>query len=110
MPREPIQISPELAALLRRLSLTYCWDMKREDALLQPLRVLRRAMDFAVWDDILVMEAIVGKPLLTETLKTAPMGAMRPKSWSFWHVRLRLRDPDGEIPPEPSDRFAEPEE
>jgi hypothetical protein len=110
MPREPIEFDPELAALLRRLSLTYCWDMKPEDALLQALRVLRRSMDFAVWDDVLAMEAIVGKPLLTEALKTAPMGAMRPKSWSFWHVRLGLRGPDGEIPPEPSDRFAEPEE
>jgi hypothetical protein len=57
MPREPIEIRPELAVLLRRLSLTYCWDMTPEDVLLQPLHVLRRAMDFAVWDDILAMEA-----------------------------------------------------
>lgn len=106
MPRDPIEISPELTTLLYRLSLTYCWDMKSEDALSHPMRVLRRAMDFAIWDDILKMERVVGPALLTQALKTASIGAMRPKSWSFWHVRLRLRDDNGEILPEPSDRFA----
>lgn len=107
MARDPIAISPELAALLYRLSLTYCWDMRPEDALSHPMRVLRQAMDFATWEDILEMERIVGPTLLTQALKTSPVGALRPKSWSFWHVRLHLHGSDGEIPPEPRDRFAE---
>ena len=109
MSSEPIAISPELAAFLYRLSFTYCWDMKPADALSQPMRVIRRAMDFAIWEDILEMERVIGHALLAKALSNAPMGAMRPKSWSFWHVRIGIRGPDGEIPPEPSDRFAERE-
>jgi hypothetical protein len=107
IPCDPIQIGPELAALLYRLSRIYCGDMSPEDALIQPFRVLRRAMDFATWEDILEMERIVGPTLLTQALKTALMGALRPKSWSFRHVRLGLYGPGGEIPPEPNNWFAE---
>ncbi|MGH1591118.1 hypothetical protein ACRBEV_25535 [Methylobacterium phyllosphaerae] len=55
MPPDPFEIRPELAALLDRLSRIYCWDMSPEDAPIQPFRVLRRAMDFATWEDILEM-------------------------------------------------------
>lgn len=64
------------------------------------------AMDSAGGDDILEMERVVGPTFLTQALKTAPVGAMRPNSWSFWHVRLGLFGSDGEFPPERKYRFA----
>ena len=110
MMSEPTEIGPEFAALLQRLSIKYCWDMRPENVLTQPMRVIRRAMDFATWEDILEMERVIEHAFLVKALKNAPMGAMRPKSWSFWHVRLHIRAPDGEIPSEPSDRFGQRDE
>jgi hypothetical protein len=64
---------------LYRLSLRYRLDSTPNyvlpDAMCAP-----PAIDFAGGDDILDMERVVGPTFLTQALKAAPVGAMRPNS------------------------------
>ena len=86
-----------LAAMARR----YVWDMSEAEAFAAPERIVRRVMDLGVLDDALALERILGRPRLATILQTSPPGAMRPRSWWFWHYRLGLADADHDPPPMP---------
>lgn len=101
----PDAITPEVAALLHRLKVKYGWDMKAVDALEQPMRVLRRAMNYAVPKDQDEMEQVVGRALLVHALESAQLGNFLPARWRYWHQRLGLVAPGAEPPPMPSDRY-----
>lgn len=99
------KFTPELTSLLARLEARYCWD--RDPATTtEPLRVIRRTMDFGDGEDLLDLERVADRALLVEALTTAPAGALRPRSWSYWHYRLRLTPTDQDPPPLPVRRFA----
>lgn len=48
----------------------------------------------------------VGDDILRETIKNAEAGQFSPKSWSYWHYRLRLAEVD-KVLPLPTRRFHE---
>lgn len=73
------------------------------DATTRKSRVVLRVMDFGVWDDILDIEHTFGNQELSSILINAPAGSLRPRSWAFWHYRLKLTPP-GEAPPAPPER------
>jgi hypothetical protein len=89
-----------------RLAQIYSWDMKMEDAKRWPERLIRRVMDIGTLDDIVSMEGRIGRSTLVNALRTAEVGALRPKSWSFWHYRLDLIRPNEDCPPYPVRHFA----
>lgn len=89
-----------------RLAVAYSWDMRVDEARRWPHRLLRRVMDIGTLDDIVSMEARFGRDELTKALTTAEAGALRPKSWSFWHYRLGLVPPGAACPPLPVRRAA----
>ena len=89
-----------------RLAAAYSWDMRIDEAKRWPHRLLRRVMDIGTLDDIVSMEAGFGRDELIRALTTAEAGALRPKSWSFWHYRLGLVPPGAACPPLPVRRAA----
>lgn len=93
------------AAELARLAALYCWDMDAGQAENHPDRVILRAMDLGTWDDLLALQNSVDGDRLTYVLRRAPAGALRPRSWSFWHYRLGLVAPGGQLPPQPPRRI-----
>ncbi len=90
----------------QRLARKYSWDMRAEEALAWPYRLLRRVMDIGTLEDITSMEQVMGREVLTDALTSAEIGALRPQSWAFWHYRLGLVEPGGRCPPYPVRRFA----
>jgi hypothetical protein len=91
---------------LARLARIYSWDMKAEEACRWPYRLLRRVMDIGTFEDIISMERQIGDDELTHALRTAEAGALRPKSWTFWHYRLGLVPPGQSCPSLPARRAA----
>ncbi len=88
-------------AFLRRMARRYVWDQTETEALANPARTVRRVMDLGVIDDALDLESQLGRARLVEVLRTCPAGAMRPRSWWFWHYRLGLADATHDPPPMP---------
>lgn len=89
-----------------RLAATYSWDMRIDEARHWPYRLIRRVMDVGTLDDIVSMEASFGRDELANALATAEAGALRPKSWTFWHYRLGLVQPGAACPSMPTRRAA----
>ena len=81
-------IAVDRAAELHRLAQKYCWDLTPADAKHFPEKVILRTMDFGVLDDIFALQDIIGAEGLRAVLRNAPPGALRPRSWLFWHHRL----------------------
>ncbi len=90
----------------RRLAQIYSWDMRLEEAMKWPERLLRRVMDIGTLEDIVLMEQAIGKKHLACALRNAPAGALRHKSWTFWHHRLNLVENDKQCPSPPVRHFA----
>lgn len=85
-----------------RLARIYSWDMNTVEARRWPHRLLRRVMDIGTFEDILSMELHVGRDEIARALLTAEAGALRPKSWTFWHYRLGLVSSGTTCPPLPT--------
>lgn len=97
---------PDAETFLRAMARRYVWDRSEADALAWPDRIIRRVMDLGTIDDAFDLERILGRARLAEVLRTSPAGAMRPRSWSFWHHRLELVAPTENPPPMPVRRVA----
>ena len=89
--------------ILRALAARYCWDMDPKDAPARKNSVILRVMDLGAWDDLLDLEKTFGAAELARRLRAAPPGALRPRSWTFWHYRLGLADSANQ-PPAPPER------
>ncbi len=68
----------------------YAWDVDLAEADALRTKVILRVMDYGTYEDILQLEETVAKQELVDALTNAPPGALRPRSWSFWHYRLDL--------------------
>ena len=88
-----------------RLSAIYSWDMKIEEARPWPMRLLRRVLAVGTLEDSISMERHIGSDALRQATATADIGALRPKSWNFWHYRLSIVAPDDQSPPMPTRRM-----
>lgn len=97
-------LTPDLTTLLARFEARYCWD--RDPAVAtDPLRIIQRTMDFGDAADLHDLEQDAPRALLVEALTGAPAGALRPRSWTYWHYRLDLTPTDHEPPPVPVRRI-----
>lgn len=103
---EPPQPTNAEEAFLRGMARRYGWDMDEADALPLRERLIWRVMDIGRLEDIQAMESRLGRQALAASLRRAPAGAMRPKSWAFWHYRLGLADAERDPPPMPARRVA----
>ncbi len=87
----PIPLTPETAALARRL----IWFEPPEQALADPVRFLAYALEYARMEDFALLRRHVSEADLRQALAQAPPGIIRPRSWAFWHARF------GQYPPPP---------
>ena len=91
---------------LREMARRYVWDQTEAEALAAPERTIRWVMDLGVIEDALALEPRLGRARLIEILSTSPPGALRPRSWWFWHYRLGLADAAHDPPPMPIRTYA----
>ena len=94
-------MSSERDEYLLRMADRYGWDMPRGDALANPDRIILRVLDIGALADILACEKIIGRERLAEIVQGSNAGALRPKSWDFWHYRLGLSEADSPPPSPP---------
>ncbi len=78
------------------------WDAVGDDPHSEN-RIIAQAMNLATYDDILVLEQMVGKHRLVEIMLQAEPGWLSDRSWEFWRGRLSPAA-EGGIPEEPPRR------
>ena len=86
------------ASFLSKVSPTYIWWKTPEDALLYPDRLIAQVMDMGTYPDTRDLVCLVGTDRLREVVLRAEAGWFRPRSWSYWHYRLGLIDPEDKPP------------
>ena len=95
----PIPLNPETAALARRL----VWFDSPQDALADPVRFMAYVLAHATIADLAIVRRYVTEAEFREALDRAPPGIIDPRSWAYWHARLRRYPP----PPMPRRRLDE---
>jgi len=101
----PMTASHEKWEFLHRLAAKYIWWKTPEEALRHPARVIAQVMDLGEFRDVAELSAAVGEDVLRQTLQQAQAGWFSPRSWHFWHYRLRLCGA-GQVPPLPQRTFS----
>jgi len=86
--------------LFHHLAAKYIWWQTPEEALRRPERVVAQVMELGEFRDVEALAALVGDDMLRQVLQTAEAGWFGPRSWHYWHYRLRLCRAGG-VPPLP---------
>jgi hypothetical protein len=94
----------DAAPLLRALAAKYVWWLSPDEAANRPARVIAQVMELGDHADVQALAACVGESVLADVLRHAEAGQLSPRSWTYWHHRLRLADV-GEVPAPPRRRF-----
>lgn len=95
-------ISDELTA---RLAKRYLWWMAAPQTDVETDRLVAQVMDIGDFDDANELLDSAGAERFRAVLQKALPGQLRPKSWAYWHYRLRLIDVDKEPPTLPVRAF-----
>jgi hypothetical protein len=93
-----------LRETLRPLTSRYNWFASADIALQNPIDFMMRVMDLCTFEDLVYIEERIAPEVFIEALKHARVGDFRPKSWWFWHYRLRLTEPGLQPPAQPTGR------
>jgi len=78
--------SLHLAAIARRV----CWWEPVAATLENTPLFLCRIMALGTWEDICIALDHYGRDAFREALQNAPPGLFDPRSWHYWHHRLKL--------------------
>lgn len=95
-------ISPDL---LKPFASRYIWWKTPEEAVAFPQRVIAQVMNIGDFEDMQAMAAQFGDEVLRDVIAHAEAGQFSPRSWTYWHYRLRLAEID-QVPPLPVRRFS----
>lgn len=98
-PGRPRKQARAAERLLRTLARRYVWWLAPETALARPNFVATQVMEMGDYDDVLKLEAMLGREALARTLREAEAGRFSERSWIYWHHRLHLAG--RRIPPLP---------
>jgi hypothetical protein len=66
-------------------------------------RIIAQVMDIGSYEDILRLEAVLGRERLADVMRHAAPGWISARSWDFWRGRLRAQA-DLELPERPPRR------
>ena len=88
-------ISAELSA---RLAKRYLWWMEAPKTAAETDRLIVQVMDIGDFDDATELLDCAGDERFRKALHNSLPGQLRPKSWAYWHYRLRMIEVD-EAPP-----------
>lgn len=97
-----VSSDPQRARLLHELATRYLWWERGRVSELSARRVVAQIMDVGEYDDIERAIDLFGEAVFLDALAHAQAGWFRPRSWSYWHLRLRLRAPGESSPPLPT--------
>ena len=94
------------AELLKRWAARYIWWKAPDEALRHPDRVIAQVMDIGDYADVQALVETFGEESLRGVIARAEAGWFNPRSWTYWHYRLRLvaLDASAPIPPLPRRR------
>ena len=85
--------TPELLRVARRV----VWYKDPLEALADPLHLLAHAMTYGTIEDIVTLQAVVGKEGFREALERAPPGIFDARSWAYWNL-VHGRQPAPPLP------------
>ena len=85
--------TPELLRVARRV----VWFKDPAEALADPLHLLAHAMTYGSIEDIVTLQAVVGKEGFREALEHAPPGIFDARSWAYWNL-VHGRQPTPPLP------------
>jgi hypothetical protein len=74
--------------LIDELGRKYLWWQPVDGGRFPEERVLAQIMDVATYDDILQLEAALGRERLVDVMLQAEPGWLSDRSWEFWRGRL----------------------
>jgi len=90
---------------LRDLAERYNWWQSPEVALQFPARLVVQVMNLGTFADISQLWRTFGDDCLRRVLESAEAGQLTPRSWHYWHYRLKNVSPGG-VPPMPKRQIA----
>jgi len=94
--RSPLRLE-SLAELARK----YLWWSSPDAAGRSPNRVIAQVLELGDFDDVQRLIELLGERALVKVVEHAEPGWFSPKSWAYWHYRLRLTPYDRTPPPAP---------
>jgi hypothetical protein len=87
------------AALLDELRRKYVWWADEKTGRPSVDRVVAQVMDIGTYDDILLLEEVLGRPRLAGVMRGAAAGWFSARSWDFWRGRLAPEEAVPKAPP-----------
>ena len=104
-PGRPRGRRPEPAGrLLRRLARKYVWWLSGAEVDARPDLAITQTMELGDYEDVLRLEATLGRERMAQALRRAEAGRFSERSWTYWHYRLGLARP-GRVPQLPKRRL-----
>jgi hypothetical protein len=85
-----------------RLAKTYVWWKSPLDKTLSQRRVVAQLMDIGDFDDVRLFAGERGEGPFFDALQNAEPGWFSPRSWKYWHLRLRMMAPGDATPAMPT--------
>ena len=76
---------PATPALLR-VARRVVWFKEPAEALAHPVHLLAHAMTYGSLEDVVALQAVVGKEGFREAREQAPPGVFDPRSWAYWNL------------------------
>lgn len=76
--------------LIEQLGQKYFWWQPADGGTFSEDRIIAQVMNLGTYDDILLLESMLGRPRLTEVMLHAEPGWISDRSWEFWRGRLSL--------------------
>ena len=87
-PGRPSKQSGAAERLLRELARRYVWWLSPGEALARPNFIATQVMEMGDFEDMLKLEAMLGREALVRALRGAEAGRLSERSWIYWHHRL----------------------
>jgi hypothetical protein len=78
------------ADLIAQFERKYLWWKPENSRRHSEQRIIAQTMNLGTYDDILLLERIVGRVRLVEVMLHAAPGWISDRSWEFWRGRLSL--------------------
>jgi hypothetical protein len=104
-PGRPAGRRPEPAVrLLRALARKYVWWLTSAEVEARPDLAITQTMELGDYEDVLRLEAALGRERIAQALRRAQAGRFSERSWAYWHYRLGLARP-GRVPGLPKRRL-----
>ena len=92
-----------LADTIAELGRKYMWWKPVEGHSHSEDRIIAQTMNLGTYDDILLLEQVVGRERLADVMLSAAPGWINERSWEFWRGRLSVAT-GAAIPVEPPRR------